>query len=74
MNTASDEAVMSIEIGSMADDQFAGLCHFAGTYGVFGIKQTAGIRRLVYDNYGQDKEGKINAASAIYLKSFRGLS
>ena len=41
-------------------------------YSAFGVKQTAGIRRLVYDNNGQNKEGEVITSSSIYLMSSQG--
>jgi len=74
MKTDSCVAVIKVNIEGLADGQFGGLCHFAGTYSAFGVKQTAGIRRLVYDNNGQNKEGEVITSSSIYLRSSWGIS
>jgi hypothetical protein len=53
MKTDSCEAIVKIELEGLGDGQFAGICHFAGTYSAFGVRQTEGVRRLVYDNNRQ---------------------
>jgi beta-xylosidase len=73
MKTDSCEAIVKIDLKGLSDGQFAGICHFAGTYSAFGVRQTEGIRRLVYDNNGQETEGKIIDTSAIYLRSVWGI-
>ncbi|MDP4292467.1 MAG: glycoside hydrolase 43 family protein [Bacteroidota bacterium] len=69
MRTMQSEATIRIEIGNMADGQTAGLCHFAGTYSTFGIKQSKGIRNLVYDNNSLEVIGPRINTDEIWLRS-----
>jgi len=73
MRTMQNEATIRVEIGGMTDGQTAGLCHFAGTYSTFGIKQINGVRNLVYDNNGSEQYGPRIITNAIWLKSTWGL-
>jgi len=74
MKTDSCEAMIKVELAGMSDGQFAGLCHFAGTYSAFGVRLKEGVLRLVYDNNGQETEGKTITSSTIYLKSCWGIN
>jgi hypothetical protein len=74
MKTDSCEAIVKIDLEGLADGQFAGICHFAGTYSAFGVSQKEGVRRLVYNNNGQNKEGVVITSSSIYLKSSWGIT
>jgi len=69
MKTDSSETTIRVDLAGMSDGQFAGLCHFAGTYSAFGVRMKDGIRRVVYDNNGKESEGKTIASLVIYLKS-----
>ena len=73
MRTMYSESTIRIEIAGMANDQSTGLCHFAGTYSTFGIKQSKGVRKLVCDNNGDELSGPRITASAIWLRSSWGL-
>ena len=53
----------------MANGQFSGLTHFGATYCNFGIKQTNGIRTLIYDNNGKVCAGIRIKGNSIWLKS-----
>ncbi|MBC7889786.1 MAG: glycoside hydrolase 43 family protein [Ferruginibacter sp.] len=77
MRTKKNEVTIKMDITKMADRQLAGLCHYAATYSTFGIKQLAGVRRLVYDNNGKETAGPIITGNAIWLRSawgFDGIS
>ena len=69
MRTAENKVIIKIEIAGMADGQFAGLCHFSATYSSIGIKQDNGNRFLVYDNNGQELQGRQITQSTIWLQS-----
>ena len=73
MRTMQNEATIRIELGGMKDGQTAGLCHFAGTYSTFGIKQTKGERILMSDNNGDEFPGPRITNDAIWLRSSWGL-
>jgi beta-xylosidase len=73
MKTKLCEAVTKIHIGKMADGQVAGICHYANTYAIFGVKQISGIRYITYDNNGTETVGKAISDTIIYLKSTWGL-
>ena len=58
MRTACNVASVKLDIGHMADGQFAGLTHFSTSSNtLFGIQQENGIRTLMYDNNGKDTLG-----------------
>ncbi len=69
MRTTHNEVTAKFEIGHMVDGQFAGLTHYAATFSTFGIKQTNGIRTLVYDNNGTVHAGIQIKGNVIWLKS-----
>ena len=69
----SCEVTVKLDIGGMADGQHAGLCHFAKTRGSIGVKQAAGIRRLVLDNNGAITEGPVLAGNDLWLRSQWGV-
>lgn len=73
MKTQWCEAVAKIHISQMADGQVAGICHYAGTYSTFGIKQVSGIRYITFNNNGTETVGKAITDTIIYLKSVWGL-
>jgi len=73
MRTINNEATIHIELGGMADGELTGLCHFAGTYGILGIRQTNGVRNLVSDNNGDVLEGPRITSNEIWLRSTWGL-
>jgi beta-xylosidase len=72
MRTTRNEATTKIDISGMANGQYAGLCHYASTYSTFGVKQTDGIRTLVYDNNGKDTTCIRIVGNSIWLKSIWG--
>ena len=73
MKTKWCEAVAKVHINKMVDGQVAGICHYANTYSIFGIKQVSGVRFIVFDNFGNETVGKAIADSVVYLKSCWGL-
>lgn len=77
MRTRKSEVTIKIDIEKMEDGQLAGLCHYAASYSTFGIKQMAGVRKLVHDNNGQETTGAKISANIIWLRSawgFDGIS
>jgi beta-xylosidase len=72
MRFCSNDVTVKIEIGNMADGQYAGLTHYASTYSTFGVKQTNGVRILEYDNNGKDTISIKISGSSIWLKSSWG--
>lgn len=73
MKTKYCEAIAKVHISKMVDGQVAGMCHYANTYSIFGVKQVSGIRNIVYDNNGTETLGKVITDSIIYLRSTWGL-
>ncbi|MBS1564217.1 MAG: glycoside hydrolase 43 family protein [Bacteroidetes bacterium] len=70
MRTSSNMVTVKIDIGNMADGQFAGLTHFSTTsYSLFGIKQKSEIKTLVYDNNGLDSSGIEIKDTSVWLRS-----
>ena len=69
MRTAENKVIIKIEIAGMANGQFAGLCHFSGTYSSFGIKQDEGKRILFCDINEQKTAGTQIIQAAIWLQS-----
>ena len=77
MRTDHNEVTTKIDISQLSIGQYAGLCHFAGTYSTFGIRRTNGISTLVYDNNGNETTGIQITSNNIWLQStwgFDGLS
>jgi beta-xylosidase len=72
MRTVQNEATIRIEFGGLSEGQTAGLCHFAKTYCSIGIKQSKGIRNIVFDNNGVETWGPQILINAIYLRSTWG--
>jgi beta-xylosidase len=69
MRTAWNEATVKINIGEMENGQFAGLCHFGGTYSTFGIRQIDGNRVLVFDDNGKETPGPGIKQTTIWFRS-----
>jgi len=74
MRTEKCIAEAKIHIGKMANGQVAGICHYASTFSIFGIKQVSGIRYLVYNNNGSETLGKVISDTVIYVRSVWGVS
>lgn len=72
MRTEYSEATVKLDIGGMADGQWAGLCHFSRNFSTFGIQQAADVRTLVYNNNGKETSGPLITGSTIWLRSTWG--
>jgi len=72
IRSTNNEVTVKIEIGNMADGQYAGLTHYASTFSTFGVKQTNGIKTLNYNNNGKDSTGIQISGNTIWLKSIWG--
>lgn len=72
MRTKNSEVIVKVEIGKMADGQFAGLCHYAKTYSTLGVRQDKTIRKVIYDNNGIETEGPEITGTSVWLKSTWG--
>lgn len=77
MRTQRSEVTVKLDISGMADGQWAGLGHFSKSFSLFGIRQQAGVRRLICDTNGQPTEGPTLSGPVIWLRSnwgYDGLS
>jgi len=72
IRSTNNEVTVKIEIGNMADGQYAGLTHYASTFSTFGVKQTNGVKTLNYNNNGKDSTGIQISENTIWLKSIWG--
>jgi beta-xylosidase len=71
--TTSNEVVIKLDLGGMADGQKCGLCHFAGTHSLLGVSQEGATRRLEFDNNGRVTTGPEIVGRDLWLKSTWGL-
>ena len=69
MRTANNEVIVKINIGNMANGEYAGVCHFSENYSTWGIKQNNGNRMLVLNNNEQETEEAKITQDDIWLKS-----
>jgi beta-xylosidase len=71
--TGSNEVIVKLDLGGMADGQKAGLCHFAATQSSLGVSQQGGIRTLEFQINGKASAGPKLTGSNLWLKSTWGL-
>jgi beta-xylosidase len=70
MRTKANVVTVKMDIGNMADGQYAGLTHFSTeNYTTFGIKQENGERYLVYDYNGNSSKGIKITGNSVWFKS-----
>jgi beta-xylosidase len=71
--TSSNEVVVKLDLGGMADGQKAGLCHFAKDHSALGISQEGSICAFEYRMSGRITPGPLIAGNDLWLKSTWGL-
>jgi beta-xylosidase len=71
--TASNEVVIRLDLGGMADGQKAGLCHFSRDYSFLGASQDGGARTLEFSHNGRISVGPALSGRFLWLKSVWGL-
>lgn len=70
MRTKADTVTILMDIGHMADGQYAGLTHFSTTsYSTLGIRQVRGKRYIMYEYNGKDTTGVRIIGKKIWLRS-----
>jgi len=78
MRTNNNEVTVKLNIGNMANGQFAGITHYSTiSNSMFGVKQVNDVITLAYDNNGKDTTGVQINGSSIWLKStwnYNGIS
>lgn len=67
--TARGEATAKLDLGGMADGQFAGLCHYAKTTCAIGVTQRGGARGITFSLNGKTTDGPAIAGDAVWLRS-----
>ena len=67
--TIPTNAVVKMEIDSMADGDIAGLAVFQNPYAFIGVKQTKGQKYLIMVNNGKAIDSTLINTSTIYLKA-----
>jgi beta-xylosidase len=75
--TRQNQVTVKLSLAGMADEEEAGLAHFAGTYCTLGIIQLEEVRKLAYNNYGKRITGPVVRRNVIFLRSkwdFHGMS
>lgn len=75
--TRQNQVTVKLSLAGMANDQEAGLAHFAETYCTLGIIQRDGVRKLTYNNHGKRQTGPPITQDVIFLRStwdFDGIS
>jgi beta-xylosidase len=71
--TTTNEVVVKLDLGGMADGQQAGLCHFAKSNSSLGVQQDGATRMLVNVNNGKVTPGPVITGNNLWLKSVWGL-
>lgn len=67
-----NEATVRLDLGSMAEGQRSGICHFSAAWSEFGVVTNQGIRQLYYRNSDNKEASQIileSVPSQIYLRS-----
>nr|MDQ2730493.1 family 43 glycosylhydrolase [Armatimonadota bacterium] len=74
MRTSSNEVIIKLDLGGMADGQKAGLCHFAAPhYSYLGVHQEGKVRTLEYKNNRDSAAGPALTGNNLWLRSVWGL-
>jgi len=70
MRTVNNEVTIKMDIGDMADGQYAGITHYASSYSTFGVCQEGTLRTLYYNLNGNESTGIQLTGNYIWLKSY----
>ena len=77
LRTPHNEVTVKLDLSGLADGQQAGLVHYAASWCLFGVTQTAGVKTLTYSLNGHATPGPTLTQNALWLRSvwgFDGLS
>ncbi len=55
--TASNQAVVKLDLRGMAGGHRAGLCHFSKDFSAFGVGQSGATRTIQYEHAGKIASG-----------------
>jgi beta-xylosidase len=69
LRTSSNEVVLKLDLGGMADGQKAGLCHFSRSYSALGVSQHGAVRTLEYRLSGRLSSGPSLTGELLWLRS-----
>jgi beta-xylosidase len=74
LRTATNEAILKLDVAGMADGQRAGLCHFSPPYySSLGVRQTVAVRTLEFSLRVNINSGPVLIGGSLWLKSTWGL-
>jgi beta-xylosidase len=71
--TASNVAVIKLDLSGMKDGVKAGLCHFSKSHAALGVSQKDNVRSIEYRNNGVVTPGPAISGNTLWLKSTWGL-
>ena len=69
-----NEITVKMDVRNMAEEQIAGLCHYARTYVYLGVSCINGETKIVFNENGVSQAKDINNAKDIWLRSIWGLN
>ncbi len=69
MTPAGGTATARLDLTNLADGQTAGFGLFSKEYGVLGVHQTQGVRRLVYLTNDTAQQGPVLTQNSIWLRA-----